>query len=151
MEKILKLSWGTRIFLLYTGFVLMIAFFVVRAMNQKVDLVAPDYYAQEISYQDKLDRMNRANALPRQLTWIVQDGSVKIVFPAEFRDKAITGEVLFFRPSDNARDVKIAIAANAEGEQVVGADQLSSGQYRMQVDWKADGVTYFNEGVVVIK
>lgn len=150
MEKVLKLSWGTRIFFLYTGFVVMIIFFVVRAMNQKVDLVAPDYYAQELKYQDKLDRINRANALAQPLTWKIDDGSVRMMFPAEFNGKTIKGDIVFFRPSDKTKDITVAVNPDAAGEQLISGDNLSSGLYRVQVGWEVDGVTYFKEGVIVL-
>ncbi len=150
MEKIMKLSWGTRIFFLYTGFVVMIVFFVFRAMSQKIDLVAPDYYAQELKYQDKLDRMNRANALAQPLSWKIENGSVKMVFPAEFNGKAMKGDIVFFRPSDKTKDVSVAVAPSANGEQLISSEKLSSGLYRVQVGWEADGVTYFKEGVIVL-
>lgn len=150
MGKILKLSWGTWIFFLYTGFVVMIIFFVVRAMNQKIDLVAPDYYAQELKYQDKLDRINRANALAQPLTWKIEYGIVKIMFPAESNGRSIKGDIVFFRPSDKTKDVSFAVAPDTNGEQTISADKLSSGLYRVQVGWEVDGVTYFKEGVIVL-
>ena len=146
----MKLSWGTRIFFLYTGFVAMIVFFVFKAMSQDIDLVAPDYYAQELKYQDKLDRINRANALAQPLTWKIENGSVKMTFPAEFNGKTIKGDIVFFRPSDKTKDVIVAVDPGAAGEQVISSEKLSSGLYRVQVGWEVDGVTYFKEGVVVI-
>jgi hypothetical protein len=42
----IKISWGYKIAALYIGFVLLVLFMVFMAMQQKIELVSPDYYAK---------------------------------------------------------------------------------------------------------
>ncbi|MBL0070976.1 MAG: FixH family protein [Bacteroidetes bacterium] len=59
----MKISWGYRVMFLYIGFAGLIIYFVTRSINEKVDLVTPDYYAQELKFQDKIESINRNNEL----------------------------------------------------------------------------------------
>ncbi|MCB9190933.1 MAG: FixH family protein [Flavobacteriales bacterium] len=56
------MGWGTRITLFYGSFVAFMLFMVVMAVQQDFDLVADNYYEQEIAYQDRIDQMNNANS-----------------------------------------------------------------------------------------
>ncbi len=42
------MNWGYRVALLYISFAGLIIFLVTKSVNEKVDLVTPDYYAQEL-------------------------------------------------------------------------------------------------------
>ncbi|MBW7914094.1 MAG: FixH family protein [Taibaiella sp.] len=59
----MKFGWGSRIALLYGGFVVLIAALVTGSMRQDFDLVADDYYQQEIAYQNVLDAGKNQSAL----------------------------------------------------------------------------------------
>ena len=50
-----KLNWGTRITVLYLGFVALIVFLVAGSMRQSFDLVSPDYYQKELEYQSVIE------------------------------------------------------------------------------------------------
>jgi hypothetical protein len=53
------MSWGTKIAFLYLSFATMIGVMVYKSVTQSVDLVAPNYYEQELKYQDKIDGINK--------------------------------------------------------------------------------------------
>lgn len=148
MDKKLKFSWGSGIFLLYTGFVAMIIFFVFRSTNEKVDLVTKDYYKQELKYQEKLDQIERANALEEKPVWIINNNEITFTFPDDM--KSAQGEICFFKPSDKNLDVKIPLTLNPEGIQSVPVSQLAKGAYKVQLSWSEDELAYFTEGVIYI-
>ena len=56
------MSWGTKIAFLYLSFATMIGVMVYKSVTQSVDLVAPNYYEQELKYQDKIDGINNLSA-----------------------------------------------------------------------------------------
>lgn len=62
--KTLKLNWGAGIAVLYMGFVAMIVLLVVMSMRQKIDLVTDEYYAEELLFQGKIDKIKRAKHYP---------------------------------------------------------------------------------------
>ena len=65
----MKLNWGHYIVITFTAFVLLIGFMVYRSFQHNNDLVADDYYAKELQFQDVIDRQKRANDLEQNITW----------------------------------------------------------------------------------
>ena len=57
------MNWGWKIVVVYSGFVVMTLGMVFYFMGHKVDLVAKDYYKQEIEYQDQIDKITNAKSL----------------------------------------------------------------------------------------
>ena len=55
------MNWGNRIILVFVCFIAFILSMVTRAFQQDFDLVAEDYYAQELNYQKK--KVNYYNIL----------------------------------------------------------------------------------------
>ncbi len=146
----LKLSWGKRIAMLYIGFVALIIIMITMSMRQKVELVSDDYYARELAFQEKIDEMNNANALPEKVTHLITDNSFQISFPSEFKTSAVAGEILFFRPSDASKDFKTGIQLDADGKQQIDRKNLSKGMYKLQIYWKANGTPFYAQETIVI-
>ncbi len=146
-----KISWGTGIAMLYTGFVLGILFLVTLSVNQRVDLVSEDYYALELDFQNKINKTHRAEALPEPLRWKMTDTALEIKFPPEFSHQNLSGKVRFYCPSNNGKDKEFAIIPNATNQQTILLNKLQPGRYLLQFDWKNGETTYWNEGALVIK
>ena len=146
-----KFNWGTGIALLYIGFVVGILTLVTMSMNQRVDLVAEDYYAQELGFQGKMDKIARANELAEPLRWEVRDGDVFIQYPTDFIASDLSGIVHFYCPANNQKDTKIKVLANDTHQQRIPLSDLQPGRYLIQIDWKNGETTYWNEGVVSIR
>ncbi len=146
----MKISWGYKITILYAGFVALIICMVTLAMRQKVDLVSKDYYEQELQFQEKINKTNRANALEESLTWEIQSGELKLNFPCQFNKQIISGSVYFFRPSDDSMDKTITIPADTLLVKKINTLQLKKGAYKMQVSWEVNKVEYYNEGIIYI-
>lgn len=146
----MQLSWGIKIMVLYAGFVILIVTMVSLTMREKVDLVAKDYYAQELNYQDRINKVNRTNALEQPLTWQVQPGALVLKFPEEFRKREIAGSIYFFRPSDASMDTTVHVLADTTGVQIISTAKLNKGVYKIQVNWEAGKESYYNEGTIRI-
>jgi len=145
-----QISWGTKIAMLYISFVLLIIFMVVLSMNQKIELVSKDYYAQELVYQNKIDEMNNANALSESVESTITLEGLTLTFPKNFKSSKVNGTVLFFRPSDASKDYKTTVVLNDNLQQNISKNNLSSGMYKMQLSWSANDKNYFIEKVIVI-
>ncbi len=139
------MSWGTKIALLYIGFVLMIGFMVVKSNRETVDLVSADYYAQELKFQDKIDGQNNMNSLAGKIEFEAKDKSASIQFPKEFIGKKLSGKILFYRPSDATLDISSEIGMNDLGNQVVRNENFKRGLYQMQINCIVDGKSYYYE------
>lgn len=146
----MRISWGYKITILYVGFVALIVCMVTMAMRQKVDLVSKDYYEQELKFQDKLNKTNRANALKEPLTWEIKQGVLQLKFPQQFNGQKINGSICFFRPSDASLDKTITIQADTAAVQIISTHQLKKGVYKMQISWEVNKEEYYNEGIIQV-
>lgn len=144
----MKISWGTGIWAFYGLFVLMILAMVGMSVIQKIDLVSEDYYEQELRYQGRIDKIAHTKQLATPLKWEVVADGIKIQYPAD--KKEISGEINFYCPSDNRKDFKIKIQPDKSGSQFISTQKAPAGRYQIQIDWQANGVSYWNEGTVNI-
>ena len=144
------MSWSYRITILYVGFVVLIISMVVLAMRQNVDLVAKDYYDQELKYQNKIDVINRTLELSESLSWEVKQGELSLKFPSQFKGQHIEGSIYFFRPSNAVLDQTIVIVTDTSGIQSISTKELMKGAYKMQVSWSVNNNTYYNEGIIQV-
>ena len=143
------MNWGNRILILYLGFVALIITLVVISINQKVDLVAPDYYARELNFESEIVKMKNESALVEKPKVSLSNDQLLISFPAAFKDKKITGSVLVYKPSDANADYTQAIDA-INGEVNIATQNFSAGMRKVKIDWKVDSLYYLTESVVVI-
>lgn len=139
-------NWGTRIAILYLGFVALIAALVTMSMRQKAELVSKDYYAQELAYQDKLDKMNRTQELAEPIIWNVQQGKLQLQFPSGI-PLPVSGTATFFCAADAGKDRNVSFKTREQTCEML-FPEMASGHYTLQIDWQANGKTYYQEGAV---
>ena len=128
----------------------MIAFLIFKSSSQNIDLVSPDYYAQELKFQDKIDGQNNMNSLTEQIVCSVDDNNLMIQFPKALNNSETTGEVLIYRPSDASLDVKTAFKPDTSGLQKIETASFKRGSYKIQVSCAAAGKNYFFEQDIFI-
>jgi len=146
----IKISWGTKIASLYIGFVILVIIMVTVSMNQKIDLVSKDYYEKELTYQNKINEMNNANALSESIKHEQLEKEIAFQFPKEFIGKKVSGNIFFFRPSDASKDYNQEISLDENAKCFVNNTTLSKGMYKVKIDWSADNINYYNEQIIVI-
>jgi nitrogen fixation protein FixH len=145
-------NWGVRIALVYGLFASGTAAFVVFAMSQRVDLVAPDYYARSLTHDRRLEAMARVSALgPAFRIGASADGRVVDLAIPEDAAAGLVGTILFYRPADSAADRSRALALEADGRQRLRLDDLAPGPWRLQVQWTAGGREFYHEHPFVIR
>ncbi|WP_229214874.1 FixH family protein [Dyadobacter bucti] len=149
MKNTIKINWGTGIAILYTGFVAMILVLVVMSTNQKIDLATDRYYDEELKFQDRINKTERAEALSKPLSWTVTREGLLIQYPEFGTDADITGKITLYCPSNNKNDRSFPVAAS-DGKQFIAASDIPQGRYRLQIDWKNSNQTFWNEGVILI-
>ena len=87
----MKIGWGTKIAILYGGFVLFMTTLVIASSHQHFDLVSKDYYDAEIAYQKVIDAGKNQSALSTPLAIHADAHTVIIDFPDEFKNRAYQG------------------------------------------------------------
>lgn len=137
------MNWGTKIAFLYLSFASMIGFMVYKSATQTVDLVAPNYYEQELKYQDKIDGMNNLSAESKAILIVKNEGSITFTFSKE--TGVPVGSILFFKPDNASSDFETKIAIDTEGKQTIDTKALSKGTYIVKVDWKIGDKKFFKE------
>lgn len=145
-----KLGWGSRIAVLYGGFVILIAALVTGAMRQDFDLVADDYYQQEIAYQDVLDAGKNQSALTTAVLVSADERAVTIEFPADFNGQLINGNVHFYSPIDSKWDKQLALQ-NVQNNIVIPRSELRNTTYKVKINWEANSKKYYQESEITLQ
>lgn len=141
----MKLSWGQAIFIVLTAFVAMMVYFMIRAAGNQEELVAQDYYAQELRYQERIDRMDRAASWGAPVDLSVIEGELMVTFPDTLRGRSIEAELHLLKPSDSRADLRLPFTLMDTLVFRISTADLMKGAYRAAVDWTVDGVEHRTE------
>ena len=141
--------WPIAIIAYFAAFISFIVGFVAFAARQKVDLVSPNYYEDEVRFQQHLDRMNRAQSVPAKIVYDSIHEMVTIKLPVEHVGKLASGSIRFYRPADAKLDREIRLRPGAQGLQQIDTKSLAPGLWKVRVNWKADGQEYSCEQTVI--
>ena len=140
-------SWPSVIVGAVTAVFLAVVFFIFFSLRNRVELVAPDYYAQSLQHQDHLDAVRRASRLtPRPLVNL--EGNVVRIQVASH--PGATGSVYLYRPSDAKLDQTLEVALDTEGRQSLDLSGLAAGLWRIQVRWTYSNETFLVEQPLVL-
>jgi hypothetical protein len=140
----MKINWGYKIMMVYIVFVVGILGLSFWSARQQMDLVTPDYYAEELKHQEKIDAGKQSAALSEPLRYELKDNKLTIFFPKDVAGHVITGDLLLYCPSDKGNDVKQTIHT-AEKEISFVLPQQPAGLREIQINWQANGVQYYFE------
>ena len=140
----IKMNWGKRIAILYLGFVAVIITLVVSSMHQDFDLVAKDYYAQEIAYQNTIDAGKNQSLLSAAVTVDISGSELVVTFPREFNNKLLKADLHFYSPVKEAFDKKLSLNT-ATGRLSIARTALLKTNYRLRLSWECEGHKYFQE------
>jgi hypothetical protein len=105
------------------------------------DLVAADYYEQEVEYQQQMDRLERTRALGAAASVVheAQSGIIRIRLPQSHVSDLTAGAIHLYRPSEADLDRRIPLALDAAGEQRLETGTLAPGLWEIRVQWTAAG------------
>jgi hypothetical protein len=145
------MNWGKGLTLALIAFASMMAWFVVMASRNPTPLVTEQYYEKELVYQQRIDHTARANALSAGVGITLTTTGARLVFPPEFRTKAISGELTLLRPNDPRADHVVSISAVENGVFEAAGMDLWPGRYNAALEWTVDGERYFTEEKLVVQ
>jgi nitrogen fixation protein FixH len=135
------------VFVLFAGY---IGFMVQQAMRTTVDLVSPDYYQQELAYQQRMESVARTAALPApvEMTYDPSGNRLTVQLPTALASQSIKGQLHFFRPSNQLLDFELPLHASGQEFSTV---KMKSGYWRVRLDFTADKQAYFLEQPLTIE
>lgn len=143
------MNWGTRIAILYLGFVALILTLAFTCFGQTVELESKDYYAKELKFQEQLDATDNANALTKTISHSVNSRTVALTLPAEILSPDFKGSIKFFRPSDSSKDRSLSLK-NAELQYITDPEFIK-GVYKMQLSFVSNGKNYYKEDIITFQ
>lgn len=146
-----KLNWGT-------GITIVIILFLVVTIGQVLaihywvdyDLVEEEYYDAEIKYQEQIDIIKRTNNLSEQLHIKFVGKIIEFKFPSLFDPASIIGTINYYKPSDDLLDKFQEIKLNEENKMFVDSEELSTGLWKIKVEWSVDDAKYYNEKIMMV-
>jgi hypothetical protein len=126
--------------------------FILFCNRHPADLVAPDYYEQELGYQAHLDCVHNARQSPRPAS-VVYDPErqlIRIVLPLNAGPGTASGSIQLYRPSAADQDRFFKLDLDAEGVQTLDAATLAPGLWKVRASWTVESQGYFLDQSVVI-
>ena len=99
------------------------------------DLVAEDYYNQEIQYQDNIDAQKNALPYNKDVTVSSNPDNVIIQFPENFDVKFTDGEISFYRPDNAKLDRKFDLELSPENNQMLDKSKIAPGFYKVTIQF----------------
>lgn len=143
------MSWGNKLVIVFLLFAGLIGSMVYKAMNIKFELVSKDYYKDELRYQDRID--GSANAAKLGNITVSQDAeALRIVLPKEMKGIKTEGEAWFYCKTDAAKDRKIALQVDENGQQWIMKSKLRKANYELKLSWQTASEKYYTEQNVTV-
>ena len=139
----MKINWGWGIGVFYSLFVISLLAVVYMTTFYKPDMVSDDYYRDEQLFQQQIDKTINTNRLEFKPSVLKEINNLVITFPNELRNS--TGKINFFRPSNSNLDFELDLKLNSELKQFINVDKLTTGKWKVKLEWKKDSVEYYLE------
>ena len=141
----MKISWGTGIAIFYSFFVIAMLVFVFAATKQDISLVSDTYYEEDLSYQKKLDKMQRTNLLHHVFELSIEQNArgISVTIPEEL--PYFKGNMTLFHPAYASLDQAYPIKNNAQHKQIIPVEKLKKGRWLVKIEGENEGKIYFHE------
>ncbi len=139
------MNWGVKITLAFSFFVAFILYMVITIMTKDFDLVADDYYAQEINYQEKQQKLTNAHRDGVVVQVELTKEKITLTYPP-----GTTGTLYFYHASEEDFDKRFPISPDANHMQSIQRDQLVSGHYNLKVDFQSARTEYFQQQKIIL-
>ncbi|PSL49365.1 FixH protein [Chitinophaga niastensis] len=144
------MNWGHKIIIVFVVFAAGLLTLVTKSMRTRIDMVTPDYYSEELKYQQVIDGKQNAGALSTPVIIAQADNTIAVTFPRELHQRELTGKVTFYRPSDSGKDVDLSLQPDNDGQQLISKQLLTKGQYKIKVQWTMDNKPFYQEQLINI-
>ena len=144
------MNWGWRIVIVMAIYMIGIISVVWYAMTLDVNLVTEDYYQEELTYEDQINRLRNTESLTEKPTFTFSADRKYIVLAFPDGLSPDEGVITLFRPSDFTQDRKFKLELDEENQQEFVTVSLMPGLWKAKLLWERDDKSYFQEFVIVI-
>ncbi len=138
------MNWGNKLILVFIGFAGLMATLVYKAVNTRYELVSKEYYQDELRYQDKIDGKANAATIGAIVVTATKENLV-LQLPKEMEGLSIKGEAWFYCKTDAIKDLRLPLAVDADGRQIITREKLRADKYLLKLSWEAADKKYYLE------
>lgn len=141
----MKFNWGVGIVLAIITFMAFILYLVVTMTTNNEfnhDLVTEEYYKQELTFQDQLDREANSQNLETNIQVETAEEGIIVKFPEELEFSKIKGEIYLYRPSRKEQDFRVPLELSAQ-EMLIPQKHLEKGRWNIEIDWSYGKESYY--------
>jgi hypothetical protein len=123
------------------GFILYFVITISTDSTYDHDLVAENYYKDELEFQQRIDKLNNAKKLTQNITIRKVANGIFVDFPKNISQEKIRGTIYLYRPSNKILDVTLPITLSKH-TQFISKDILIGGRWNVQVNWNVSDKEY---------
>ncbi len=123
-------------------FIIILVVAMTTDKNFNHDLVTEEYYKQELSFQDQLNREANSQNLVENIDVVKTPDGILIKFPYNLDFKRIEGELFLYRPSNKEQDFTIPLNLS-QHEMIVPKRFLEKGRWNIEIDWSYEEESYY--------
>lgn len=146
----MKWTWGHGITAFITGFILFMAFLVYKTFTVDFDLVAEDYYAQEIAYEERMTQINNLNALGEAPQVLQDDEAIVVRLPADHLAGS-KGTLVFYNPANKDNDRKFDFDVDQGGILRINKAELGAMFYEVRLQWENNNKAFYHASDLHVK
>ncbi|MFY9153686.1 MAG: FixH family protein [Prolixibacteraceae bacterium] len=146
----IKFNWGTGIVLTLFVMISAMTYLVSIAIRQDYDLVDKDYYQKSVNYQQHIEEVKNTEGLLQKIQFRITTDTLILKFPDLENNTEYSGEIHFYSPVQEKRDLKLPVKIDATFAQNISLKSLERGRYLVKVDWKANKVSYYQEEEIIV-
>lgn len=139
----MKLNWGKSIVLamvLFIGFIMFMVVQMITGPEYDHDLVVDEYYKDELTLNDKLDKIENGKAYKADINFSGNPNGLLLQFPealSTLSDLNVEG----YRPSDKDLDFMLPLTIDDNREALVNKP-LAKGIWKFSVSFSFEGKDY---------
>lgn len=145
--------WPVSIIAFFVVAIIACGTFVAFCSRHPADLVAADYYEQEVRYQGQIDRLQHAQqrAQLAHVDYQPAEKMINVSLPPNQSGSEVSGEVVLYRPSALNQDRKLKLAPDMHNVQHIDASALLPGLWKVRVSWTVDNQDYYLDQKVLVR
>ncbi len=143
-------SWGKSIVVAFIIFIGLVSWALIKSFNTTIELVTPNYYEEELKFEKRISETKAGNTYQGKILFQALEEGLHIQFPKEWQNDSIEGEILMYRPNDSKKDFITPIQFNESQNQILPANQLLNGKWRIKISWKENETRFYYEEILFL-
>lgn len=133
----MNINWGWKIVIAFVIFFVVMGSLVYKSATEDHQLVAQNYYEQEMLYQEVIDQ--KKSAKEQGVLWQEKEGKLCLLNP---RSQALEGKILLYRASNKEWDQSITYSID---KTCLSATDFQKGKWKVIFKGKLEDEKIYTE------